>query len=247
MKTYGLIGEYLDHSFSKDFFTHKFTAEDIDARYENFALAHISEVESLLKWDELDGLNVTVPYKVAILTYLDELSEEARKIGAVNTVQFLDGKKIGHNTDAFGFAQSIKPFLTFQHERAIVLGTGGASKAISYVLDNLGIDVIKISRIPKGEKQFGYDEVNDNMLRACKLVVNATPVGTFPEIDKCPQFPFESLTEEHLVIDLIYNPNKTKFLRHAEENGAVILNGRPMLEHQALKAWEIWNTGLDSV
>ncbi|MDG1347989.1 MAG: shikimate dehydrogenase [Crocinitomicaceae bacterium] len=247
MKTYGLIGEYLDHSFSKDFFTHKFTAEDIDARYENFALAHISEVESLLKWDELDGLNVTVPYKVAILTYLDELSEEARKIGAVNTVQFLDGKKIGHNTDAFGFAQSIKPFLTFQHERAIVLGTGGASKAISYVLDNLGIDVIKISRIPKGEKQFGYDEVNDNMLRACKLVVNATPVGTFPEIDKCPQFPFEFLTEEHLVIDLIYNPNKTKFLRHAEENGAVILNGRPMLEHQALKAWEIWNTGLDSV
>lgn len=247
MKTYGLIGEYLDHSFSKDFFTHKFTAEDIDARYENFALAHISEVESLLKWDELDGLNVTLPYKVAILTYLDELSEEARKIGAVNTVQFLDGKKIGHNTDAFGFAQSIKPFLTFQHERAIVLGTGGASKAISYVLDNLGIDVIKISRIPKGEKQFGYDEVNDNMLRACKLVVNATPVGTFPEIDKCPQFPFESLTEEHLVIDLIYNPNKTKFLRHAEENGAVILNGRPMLEHQALKAWEIWNTGLDSV
>ncbi|MDG2465123.1 MAG: shikimate dehydrogenase [Crocinitomicaceae bacterium] len=247
MKTYGLIGEYLDHSFSKDFFTHKFTAEDIDARYENFALAHISEVESLLKWDELDGLNVTLPYKVAILTYLDELSEEARKIGAVNTVQFLDGKKIGHNTDAFGFAQSIKPFLTFQHERAIVLGTGGASKAISYVLDNLGIDVIKISRIPKGEKQFGYDEVNDNMLRACKLVVNATPVGTFPEIDKCPQFPFEFLTEEHLVIDLIYNPNKTKFLRHAEENGAVILNGRPMLEHQALKAWEIWNTGLDSV
>jgi shikimate dehydrogenase len=247
MKTYGLIGEYLDHSFSKDFFTHKFTAEDIDARYENFALAHISEVESLLKWDELDGLNVTVPYKVAILTYLDELSEEARKIGAVNTVQFLDGKKIGHNTDAFGFAQSIKPFLTFQHERAIVLGTGGASKAISYVLDNLGIYVIKISRIPKGEKQFGYDEVNDNMLRACKLVVNATPVGTFPEIDKCPQFPFEFLTEEHLVIDLIYNPNKTKFLRHAEENGAVILNGRPMLEHQALKAWEIWNTGLDSV
>lgn len=247
MKTYGLIGEYLDHSFSKDFFTHKFTAEDIDARYENVALAHISEVESLLKWDELDGLNVTVPYKVAILTYLDELSEEARKIGAVNTVQFLDGKKIGHNTDAFGFAQSIKPFLTFQHERAIVLGTGGASKAISYVLDNLGIDVIKISRIPKGEKQFGYDEVNDNMLRACKLVVNATPVGTFPEIDKCPQFPFEFLTEEHLVIDLIYNPNKTKFLRHAEENGAVILNGRPMLEHQALKAWEIWNTGLDSV
>ncbi len=247
MKTYGLIGEYLDHSFSKDFFTHKFTAEDIDARYENFALAHISEVESLLKWDELDGLNVTLPYKVAILTYLDELSEEARKIGAVNTVQFLDGKKIGHNTDAFGFAQSIKPFLTFQHERAIVLGTGGASKAISYVLNNLGIDVIKISRIPKGEKQFGYDEVNDNMLRACKLVVNATPVGTFPEIDKCPQFPFEFLTEEHLVIDLIYNPNKTKFLRQAEENGAVILNGRSMLEHQALKAWEIWNTGLDSV
>lgn len=240
MKTYGLIGEYLDHSFSKEFFTQKFTTEDIDARYENFALAHISEVESLLKWDELNGLNITVPYKVVILPYLDELSEEARKIGAVNTVQFLDGKKIGHNTDAFGFAQSIKPFLTFQHERAIVLGTGGASKAVSYVLENLGIDVIKISRNPKGEKQFGYDEVNDNMLKACKLVVNTTPVGTFPEVDKCPQFPFEFLTEDHLVIDLIYNPEKTKFLSRSEDNGAVILNGRPMLEQQALKAWEIW-------
>ncbi|MEJ6799049.1 MAG: shikimate dehydrogenase [Crocinitomicaceae bacterium] len=241
MKTYGLIGEYTDHSFSKEFFTQKFTAEDIDARYENFTLAHISEVESLLKRDELDGLNVTVPYKVAILPYLDQLSEEALNIGAVNTIQFLYGKKIGHNTDAFGFAQSIKPFLTYQHERAIVLGTGGASKAVSYVLENLGIDVIKISRNPKDEKQYGYDEVNDNMLKACKLVVNTTPVGTFPEVDKCPQFPFEFLTEEHLVIDLIYNPEKTNFLRRAEENDAVILNGRPMLEQQALKAWEIWS------
>jgi shikimate dehydrogenase len=242
MKIFGLIGAYLEHSFSKEFFSKKFKNESIDARYENFALAHISEVESLLKWDELDGLNVTIPYKEAVIPYLVELSDEAKKIGAVNTIQFIGRKTIGHNTDAFGFAQSIKPFLTFQHERAIILGTGGASKAVAYVLENLGIDVIYISRNPTGENQFGYDEVNGHMLNACKLIVNTTPIGMFPKIDDCPEIPFEFLTNEHLVVDLIYNPAKTNFLERSEEMGAAILNGQPMLEQQALKAFEIWSS-----
>lgn len=240
MRNYGLIGEKLGHSFSKEFFTQLFKDEKGEAGYANFELDDISKIQDVFKTEGLSGLNVTIPYKQAVLPYLDELSEEAKAIGAVNTIQFVDGKKIGHNTDAFGFAQSIKPFLAFQHERAIILGTGGASKAVAYVLENLGIDVIFISRNPKGEKQFGYDEINDNMLNACKLIVNTTPVGTFPQVDRCPTIPFDYLTEEHLVVDLIYNPEKTKFLQRAEERGAAILNGKPMLKQQALKAWEIW-------
>lgn len=241
MKTFGLIGEKLSHSFSKTFFTKLFLDEKIQAEYQNFELADISKIKSVFDLNTLSGLNVTSPYKVAVIPFLDELSEEAEKIGAVNTIQFKDGKKIGHNTDAFGFAQSIKPFLTFQHERAIILGTGGASKAVAYVLENLGIDVIYISRNPKGENQFGYDEVNEHMLKACKLVVNTTPIGTSPQIEKCPDFPFEFLSNEHFVVDLIYNPLKTKFLQRSEEMGAAILNGQPMLEQQALKAWSIWS------
>ncbi len=241
MKIYGLIGEKLNHSFSMDYFTELFKTNDITAAYLNFELENISDVSEILERADITGLNVTIPYKEAILPYLDELSDEAKKIGAVNTIQFEDDKLIGHNTDAFGFAQSIKPFLTFQHERAMILGTGGAGKAVAYVLENLGIDVIFISRNPKGEKQFGYDEVNENMLRACKLVVNTTPVGMFPQVDRCPTFPFEYLTAEHLVVDLIYNPAETKFLKRAKGQGAATLNGQPMLEQQALKAWEIWS------
>lgn len=240
MRNYGLIGEKLGYSFSKEFFTELFNDEKVEANYANFELDDISKIQDVFKTEDLSGLNVTIPYKQAVLPYLDELSEEAKAIGAVNTIQFIDGKKIGHNTDAFGFAQSIKPFLAFQHERAIILGTGGASKAVAYVLENLGIDVIFISRNPKGEKQFGYNEINDNMLNACKLIVNTTPVGTFSQVDRCPTIPFDYLTEEHLVVDLIYNPEKTKFLQRAEEHGAAILNGKPMLKQQALKAWEIW-------
>lgn len=240
MKLYGLLGKSLSHSFSKAFFNEKFKNEGIDARFENFELSSIEQIKDLFEID-LAGLTVTIPYKEAIIPYLNDLSDEARSIGAVNVIQFINGKKIGHNTDAFGFHQSIKPFLTNLHERALILGTGGASKAVEYVFRSIGLDVIFISRNPEGTKQYHYNDINDHMLNACKVVVNCTPIGTFPEMDESPEFPFEYLTKDHLVIDLIYNPTKTKFLAEAEKMGATILNGETMLKEQALKAWEIWN------
>jgi|TARA_R110000737_G_scaffold157205_1_gene185745 shikimate dehydrogenase len=241
MKTFGLVGKTLTHSFSKDFFTRFFEKNQLDAEYKNFELADISEIESLLENDSLSGLNITIPYKSAVIPFLDELSLEATEIGAVNTISFKNGKSIGYNTDAFGFHQSVKPFLTFHHERALILGTGGASKAVAYVLKKLGIQVLYISRNPEADNQFAYEDINKYMLSACKLIVNCTPVGTFPNVDECPEFPFEHLSEEHLVIDLIYNPEKTKFLTQSEENGATILNGKAMLEQQAMKAFSLWN------
>jgi len=242
MRTFGLIGKSLTHSFSKDFFSKLFEKENIDAEYINFELKDIAEIKGLFaEQKNLSGLSVTVPYKVAVIPFLDELSREAKAIGAVNTIVIQDNKTIGHNTDAFGFQQSIKPFLTLQHERVLILGTGGASKAVAYVLKKIGLDVLYASRNPKSENEFHYDEINIHMVKACKLIVNCTPVGTFPNVDECPQFPFEFLTEEDLVVDLIYNPEKTVFLQKAQENGATILNGQAMLEQQALKAWELWN------
>jgi len=240
MRTYGLIGKSLGHSFSAGFFKDFFEKNKINAEYRNFELAEIQEISSIFDLHP-SGLNVTIPYKESVIPFLDELSEEACAIGAVNCIQFLDGKKIGHNTDAYGFHQSVKPFLTFHHERALILGTGGASKAISYVLQNIGIDILTISRNPKGPKQFTYDDLNEHMLRACKLIVNCTPIGTYPNVEDSVAFPFEHLTADHLVVDLIYNPAKTKFLELAEQNGATILNGESMLQHQALRSWKIWN------
>jgi len=174
---------------------------------------------------------------------LKEIEQIRKEIGAVNVVQFNAGKKIGHNTDAYGFHQSIKPFLTNKHERAMILGTGGASKAVAYVFKKIGIDVIFVSRSPKGPKEFPYEAVNEHMVNACKVVVNCTPVGTFPDVDESVLFPYLHLTPDHLVVDLIYNPEKTKFLQLSEANGATILNGESMLKEQALKAWAIWQGG----
>jgi shikimate dehydrogenase len=242
MHNYGLIGKTLSHSFSKTFFTDFFEKKSIIGTFSNFELESIEDIKKLFNSNNLSGLNVTIPYKENVIPYLDELSEEANYIGAVNVIQFKNGKKIGHNSDAFGFHQSIKPFLTNLHERALIIGTGGASKAVEYVFKSLGIDVIKISRNPKGEKQFSYEEINNHMLNACKVIVNCTPVGTYPNIEDVIPFPFEHLTKDHLVVDLIYNPKKTKFLQLSESNGATILNGESMLHQQALKAWEIWNS-----
>jgi len=241
MKRFGLIGKTLDHSFSKTFFEDYFTKENIQASYENFPLSSIEELKDLFNEEDISGLNVTIPYKEAIIPFLDELSDDAKEIGAVNVIAFENNKKIGYNTDAFGFHQSIKPFLTNQHERALILGTGGASKAVAHVFKSLGIDVIFISRTPKGSNQYHYDEINEHMIRACKVIVNCTPLGTYPNVEEFVELPFNELTEHHLVIDLIYNPSKTKFLDLAQQNNATILNGYSMLQQQALKAWEIWN------
>lgn len=238
MKKYGLIGRSLGHSFSPDFFQKYFEDNHIDARYDLIELEQIEGVREAMA--DYDGCNVTIPYKEAIIPFLDECSPEAQKIGAVNVIKQVEGKFIGYNSDAFGFHQSIKPFLTFQHERAVIIGTGGASRAVAYVLKGLGIDVIFISRNPKGEDQFGYDEINEQMVRSCKLIVNTTPVGMVPNDQELIPIPYTALTADHLLVDLIYNPEKTRFLAEGERNGATILNGLSMLKEQALKSYDIW-------
>lgn len=240
MRKYGLLGKSLAHSFSKTFFERYFVQNSINAIFENKEIASIEEFSSILK-DDFSGLTVTIPYKETIIPFLDEITSEAKEIGAVNVIQFKDGKRIGHNSDAYGFQQSIKPFLTNLHERALILGTGGASKAVAHVFKSIGIDVIFCSRNPSGPKEFSYDLLNEHMVNACKVIINCTPIGTFPNVDESIDFPFQFLTKDHLVVDLIYNPAKTKFLQKAEEVGATILNGESMLKEQALKAWEIWN------
>lgn len=238
-RKFGLLGKTLAHSFSQKFFTEYFAEHQIDAQFVNLELPEIAAVQDILN-QEFHGLTVTIPYKEAIIPYLDRLTPEAQEIGAVNAIQFSNGETIGHNSDAYGFRQSIKPFLTNNHERALILGTGGAAKAVAYVFKTLGIDVIYCSRNPTTENQYTYDEINNHMINACKVIVNCTPVGTFPEINQCLPFPFEHITQQHLIIDLIYNPTKTTFLQQAENHGATILNGESMLKEQALKAWQIW-------
>ncbi|MDR0802505.1 shikimate dehydrogenase [Fluviicola sp.] len=241
MPEFGLIGKTLGHSFSKSYFEEKFSREGLNHTFCNFELPAIVGIEAVFSISDLKGLSVTIPYKEAVIPFLDILSEEATEIGAVNCISFQNGKKTGYNTDAFGFHQMIKPFLTNEHERAIILGTGGASKAVAYVLKKIGLDMIRISRNPQGTKEFSYGAINEHMLRACKVIVNCTPVGTFPDVEACVPFPFEYLTESHLCIDLIYNPEETRFLRESKLRGATILNGLSMLKEQANKAWEIWN------
>jgi shikimate dehydrogenase len=240
-KLFGLLGKSLKHSFSPDFFKSYFQEHEINAQYHLFEIENIQEVEKIYSLNP-SGFNVTVPYKEEIIPYLDELDESAKVIGAVNVVAFDNGKKIGYNTDAYGFHQSIKPFLTFHHERALIFGTGGASKAVAHVFKSIGLDVIFVSRNPNDElNQFQYSDVNEVMIAACKVIVNCTPVGMYPTIEESISIPFQALTCDHLVIDLIYNPPLTKFLSKAQESGATILNGSSMLREQALKSWEIWN------
>jgi shikimate dehydrogenase len=240
MRKYGLIGKSLSHSFSAKFFNEKFQSESIDAIYELIELADENQLESFLKENDFSGFNVTIPYKEKVLPFLNELSAEAKEIGAVNCIVKKDGKLIGHNTDAFGFKQSIKPFLTNLHERALILGTGGSSKAVEFVFKSIGINCIFVSRSPK-QGQFAYSEINQHMVNACKVIVNCTPVGMYPNVDEVIDFPYHFLSKEHLLIDLIYNPLKTNFLKKSEENSAQILNGESMLKEQALKSWELWN------
>lgn len=240
VKQFGLVGQTLKHSFSQTYFTEKFQTESIHATYHNYELSEIGEIRELLNSD-LKGFNVTIPYKTSILPYLDAIRGAAAEIGAVNTVKKEGNAWIGYNTDVFGFKQMIKPYFKSHHERAMILGTGGASKAVAYVLQQLGADIIYISRQPKGDDEFSYEDVNENMIRFNGIIVNTTPVGTWPNIQASPALPYQFLTNNHLVIDLIYNPEETVFLKRAREQGAVILNGKTMLHQQAEEAWRIWN------
>ena len=187
------------------------------------------------------GLNVTIPYKKSIIPYLDSLSSEAEEIGAVNTIVFSKGKLTGHNTDHIGFQNSIKPFLENSMERALILGTGGASKGVIYALTKIGIDCLSVSRNPK-EDQLSYNDLNEYVFKHHLLIVNTSPVGMYPNSNQSPEIPYQHLTKEHLLVDLIYNPSETLFLKNGKKQGARILNGEAMLNHQAEAAWAIWNS-----
>ena len=238
---YGLIGKTLAHSFSASFFKVYFEKNNITATYSNFELKDIEEISSIFE-QNLSGLNVTFPYKESVIPYLDRLDESAAQIGAVNVIAFENDEKVGYNTDAYGFAQSIKPFLTFEHERALIFGTGGASKAVAHVFNQIGLDVFYISRNGhQANGVFTYEDINSHMLQACKVLVNCTPIGTFPNISDFIELPFEHLTPAHLVIDLVYNPAETELMKRAKKQGAAVMNGLSMLQHQALKSYEIWS------
>ena len=240
LKHYGLIGKTLGHSFSAAFFKDYFEKKNIEAKYSNFELNEIEEILPLFA-QNLSGLNVTFPYKESIIPFLDRLDESAAQIGAVNVIAFENGEKVGYNTDAYGFAQSIKPFLTFEHERALIFGTGGASKAVAHVFKQIGLDLFYISRNGnEANGVFRYEDINNHMLRSCRVLVNCTPVGTFPDVNACFELPFEHLTPAHLFIDLVYNPSETELMKRAKKNGATVMNGLSMLQHQALKSYEIW-------
>ncbi|MCE3229194.1 MAG: Shikimate dehydrogenase [Bacteroidetes bacterium] len=241
---FGLIGKTLSHSFSKEYFELKFLELKLkDHSYKNFELDNIEGFSLVVQGNpHLKGLNVTIPYKESIIPFLDELTPDAKEIGAVNCIEFRDKKLIGHNTDHYGFKQSIKPFLEPQHERALILGTGGSSKAVAYALESVGVEVYYVSTSKKGPKIFSYEQLNGYMFESFKLIINTTPVGMFPDVHECPAIPYQYLTEQHLCYDLIYNPTETLFLETSKKHGAVTMNGLSMLKLQAEKSWIIWNT-----
>jgi shikimate dehydrogenase len=242
MKRFGLIGKSLSHSFSRAYFEEKFRTSRIDARYENFELNSIEEVQTVFKIPELVGLNVTVPYKEAILPYLDDIDTTADLVGAVNTISLKEGRTKGFNTDVIGFENSLKPFLEHGMERALILGTGGAAKAVAFVLRKIGLEVLFVSRAPSGENQIDYETCNANAVKWHRLIVNTTPLGTHPNMEQKSPIAYEGLTEKHLLYDLVYNPEETAFLKEGKLRGAKTINGLSMLKIQAEKSWEIWNS-----
>lgn len=244
MKKYGLVGKDISYSFSRNYFAKKFTELNLkECSYRNFDIPEIEEFPFLLyqKEHEYYGLNVTIPYKESIMNYLSEIDEIAQKIGAVNTIKITeDNRLIGHNTDAYGFKKSLQTVLKNHHKKALILGTGGASKAIAYVFENLNIKYKFVSRSPTTD-QLSYDSLNEAILNEYHLIINCTPLGTFPDIELFPDIPYNYLNEKHLLFDLIYNPEESTFLKLGKKQGAIIKNGSEMLKFQAEKSWEIWN------
>ena len=243
MRRYGLLGRSLSHSFSQRYFTEKFQKEGIDARYDNFEAAEAKALKTLMaQYPDLKGLNVTIPFKVDILEHLDALDPAVAAVGAANTVVIREGRTKGYNTDIDGFRAAIKPFLAHGMERALILGTGGASKAVRYVLENSGIETLTATRYPAEKGGIGYDQLNENAVKFHRLIVNATPLGTWPNVDNKPDLPYAGLTPDHLLFDLVYHPAETAFLRAGQAAGAKTLNGLQMLHIQAEKSWELWNS-----
>jgi shikimate dehydrogenase len=249
MKKYGLIGFPLTHSFSSGYFTRKFTEANIsDAVYENFPIESVGDFENLIQTQpDLIGLNVTIPYKEKIIPYLDELDKTAKEIDAVNTIKFItnsDGRRIlkGYNTDVYGFESAIRPYLKSTREKALILGTGGSSKAVVFILRKLGISCDYVSRKSADPIFKTYEELTSDDLQDYQLIINTTPLGMFPKTDECPRIPYSGITSKHVLFDLIYNPAETLFLARGKAQGAVTMNGLKMLHLQAEKSWEIWNS-----
>lgn len=247
MKKYGILGYPLAHSFSKRFFTEKFEREKVDAAYENFEIDNISKFPEIITENpNLIGLNVTIPYKEQVIPYLNELEDAAREVGAVNTIKISRTETEvylkGFNTDTHGFENSLKPLLKPQHSKALILGTGGASKAVKYILSKLGIDFISASIEELKENEIRYEAIDSRIMTERLLIINATPLGTFPDVDTSPKIPYELITENHLLFDLVYNPETTKFMKMGLKKGATVKNGNEMLQLQALKSYKIWNS-----
>lgn len=246
MKKYGLIGYPLKHSFSIGYFNEKFKSEGIDAEYVNFEIPDIKDFLMVISNNpELCGLNVTIPYKEQVIPYLDELDKDTEAIGAVNVIKIIRQKGkvklVGYNSDIIGFSQSIEPFIAKdKHKKALILGAGGASKAVFHGLKNLGVEGVYVSRT-KQPGMLTYDELTPEVMAEHTIIVNATPVGMFPDEDNCPNIPYEQLTHKHLLYDLIYNPDTTLFMKKGAEMGAKTKNGLEMLLLQAFAGWEIWN------
>jgi shikimate dehydrogenase len=247
MRNFGLIGFPLEHSYSEKYFAEKFTRENItDCQFRLFALKSIDEFTELIKAEKFNGLSVTIPYKQTIIPFLNKLDEQATAIGAVNCVKFEYSKRgvptlTGYNTDTWGFETLLKKFRIPVGIKALVLGTGGTSQAVTYVLRQFAINYLVVSRKPSTKKIINYNEVNHEIVQEHRLIINTTPVGMFPLVKKCPDIPFQFITPNHICIDLIYNPARTLFLSISEKQGARITNGLDMLYAQAERSWEIWN------
>lgn len=246
-RIFGLIGFPLEHSFSKKYFLEKFNNEGIpNTIYENFPLSNIKELTRLIsEHTQLSGLNVTIPYKESVIPFLDELDEESGNIRAVNTIKIIRASEgvslIGYNTDIFGFRKSLLDFWNKKNTKALVLGSGGASKAVLFVLKELGLETCTVSREKTGEGMISYNKLDPDFVSEHKLIINTTPVGMFPHTDAYPEIPFEAVSEEHFLFDLIYNPKETMFLKIGKKQGAHIKNGLQMLIEQAEQSWRIWN------
>lgn len=245
-RIFGLIGFPLSHSFSRKFFTDKFSNEGTDAEYFNFEIENISQLSHVIaSHPTLEGLNVTIPFKEQVIKFLDDVDEAAAQIHAVNTIRInWSGRHVslhGYNTDIHGFQESIRPLIQNYHHKALVLGTGGASKAVVKALEYLKIDTILVSRNPEEKGELSYNDLDEDVMDSYKIIVNTTPIGTYPNTEGCPAIPFELVTTKHLMFDLVYNPEVTEFLKQGKKRGAIIKNGLEMLHLQALASWEIWN------
>ena len=242
IENFGLIGKDISYSFSKKFFTQKFINEGLNnCSYENYDISSISKLLEVINDTKIKGLNVTIPYKESVIELLNHIDPIAKKIGAVNTIKIdKQNKLLGYNTDYIGFKQSLESNISNQ-KRALILGTGGASKAIVYALKTLNIKTLLVSRKNR-EECITYEDVSNQIIKDHTIIINCTPLGTYPNIEECPKIPYEYITDRHLCYDLIYNPIKTKFLILSEKKGASIINGNKMLKNQAMESWKIWNS-----